>query len=75
MRYKIELRYFSGWDDAGWTEEMGGETKSLVFESLDHAQSALDELFADVKVAVIAGDMDTEEVHNDYRIVPTNDLR
>lgn len=48
---------------------MDGITKPSRFETIHQAQAALDEFFADVKVAVAAGDMDTEEVADDYRIV------
>lgn len=72
MQCKIELRYFYGWDDAGWTEEIGGEIKPLRFETGGQAQAALDELFAEMKAAVVAGNMDTEEVRDDYRIVAVN---
>jgi hypothetical protein len=45
----------------------------LRFETVGQAKAALDELFTDVKVAVIAGNMDTEEAGDDYQIVVTND--
>lgn len=73
MLYKIELRYFYGWDDAGWTEEIDGETRPMRFATAREAQVELDEFFAEVKAAVVAGDMDSEEVHDDYRIVAVND--
>jgi len=73
MRYKIELRYFYGWDDAGWTDATDSEIIPTRFESIHQAQVALDKLFADVKSAVITGDMDVEEVRDDYRIVAVND--
>ena len=69
MHYKIELRYLCGWDDAGWTEEIRGETNPMRFENVEQGQAALDEFFAGVKAAVASGDMDTEEVSEDYRIV------
>ena len=69
MQYKIEVIYTYGWDDAGWTEETDGVTTPLRFETADCAQVALEDFFADVKVAVAAGNMDTEENHNHYRIV------
>ena len=73
MRYKIEMRYSYGWDDAGWTDATDSEIIPTRFESMHYAQVALDELFADVKSAVVAGDMDMEEVRDDYRIVAVND--
>jgi len=72
MHYKIELRYFYGWDDGGWTEEIDGEITPLRFETVGQAQVALDEFFAEVRAAVAAGDLDTEEVRDDYRIAATN---
>ena len=69
MQYKIEVIYTSGWDDAEWTVETDGVTSPLRFETVSSAQAALDEFFADVKAAVAAGNMDTEENHNHYRIV------
>ncbi len=73
MQYKIELKYFYGWDDAGWTEEMAGEMKPLRFKTIRQAQAALEKCFAGVKAAVVAHNMDTEEVRDDYRIVVSND--
>jgi hypothetical protein len=73
MRYKIELRYFYGWDDAGWTDATDSEIIPTRFESIHQAQVALDKLFADVKAAVTADDMDVEEIRDDYRIVAVNE--
>jgi hypothetical protein len=69
MQYKIEVLYTSGWDDAEWTEETDGVTKPMRFETVSHAQADLEEFFANVKAAVAAGNMDTEENRNHYRIV------
>ena len=68
MRYKIELKCVFCWDDAGWTEETDGVTRPLRFATVDEAQEALDKYFAHVKTAVLAGNMDTEAVSDDYRI-------
>ncbi len=73
MLYKIELRYFYGWDDAGWTHETDTETTPMRFRTANEAQAALDEFFAEVKAAVIAGGMDIEEVRTDYRIVESRE--
>lgn len=73
MPYKIELRYFYGWDDAGWTLEADTESTPMRFRTAEEAQAAIDELFADVKAAVAAGNMDAEEVREDYRIVETRE--
>ena len=72
MQYKIELRYSYGWDDADWTEDTDEESKSSRFKTLAQAHTALNEFFANVKAAVVVGDMDTEEDPNDYRIVAVN---
>jgi len=73
MSYKIEVIYTSGWDDAEWTDEMDGVVTPTRFETVEQAQTALDEFFANVKAAVAAGNMDTEEVHDHYRIVEADD--
>ena len=73
MRYRIELKYSNGWDDAGWTDESDEGTRPTRFSSIDAAQMGLDEFFADVKVAVAAGDMNSEAVRSDYRIVEVDD--
>ncbi len=69
MKYRIELRYWHGWRDACWTEEIEGETTPMRFQTIAVAQAALDEFFEGVRVAVRSGDMDTEEVRDDYRVV------
>lgn len=71
MLYKVEMRYFYGWDDAGWEEGDDVEVKPMRFHSRAKAQAELDEFFARVKHEVAAGDWDTEENPNDYRIVET----
>ena len=73
MQYKIEVIYICGWDDAEWTEETDGVTRPLRFETIGNAQAALDEFFAEVKDAVAAGNMDSEENPNHYRIVVANE--
>jgi hypothetical protein len=73
MRFKIELRYFYGWDDANWTEEKNGQTRPLRFWNIEQAQAALAEFFRNVKEAVVAGNMNNEETPHDYRIVAVND--
>ena len=69
MQYKIEAIYTCGWDDACWTEETDGITRPLRFETISNAQTALDIFFANVKAAVVAGNLDTEENPYHYRIV------
>lgn len=75
MLYKVEMRYFYGWDDAGWEECEADdiELKPLRFHSRAAAQTAIDEFFAGIKDAVAAGDWDMEENPRDYRIVETID--
>ena len=68
MQYKIEAVYTYGWDDAGWTEETDGVTRPLRFETSGDAQEALEKFFTNVKAAVTAGSMDTEENRDHYRI-------
>lgn len=68
MRYKVETKYFYGWDDAGWTEETYEGSKPLRFESAREAEAELKSFFANVKAAVASGDMDIEENPGDYRI-------
>lgn len=69
MQYKVEMKYFYGWDDAGWTEETDEASTPLRFETAQQAQAELSDLFTNVKAAVTAGDMDIEENPKDYRIV------
>jgi NTP pyrophosphatase (non-canonical NTP hydrolase) len=69
MQYKVEMKYFYGWDDAGWTEETDEAGTLLRFETVQQAQAELADLFANVKAAVASGDMDIEENPKDYRIV------
>jgi hypothetical protein len=73
MRFKVQVRYTYGWDDAGWTEGVGVESEHLRFQSVNDAQAALEQFFNQVKEAVAAGNTDTEEVREDYRIVATDD--
>jgi len=73
MRYKIELRYFYGWDDACWTDETDEAIEPTRFRTVAEAKVALDEFFADVRAALIVGDMDSEIDRHDYRIVEAND--
>ena len=73
MLFKIELRYFYGWDDANWTDETDCEIRPTRFESIHLAQAALDRLFAEVKAAVVVGHMGSDEIAEDYRIVAVNE--
>src|SRR4051794_24715526 len=58
MQYRIELRYWHGWDDACWSEEINGETRPMRFQNIEEAEVAINEFFAGVRAAVAAGDMD-----------------
>ena len=52
---------------------MDEQIEPLRFPTVNHAQTAIDEFFADVKHALAAGDMDIGEDRDDYRIVAAND--
>ena len=73
MRYQIEMRYSSGWGDAGWSDETDDENQPMRFASPRDAQTALNKFFADVRAAVVSGDMDSEADWADYRIVDARD--
>ena len=72
MEYKIEAFYIYGWDDAEWTQEIEGVTTPLRFQTVADAQKGLDEFFAGISEAVVAGQLDTEENQHHYRIVVAN---
>ena len=69
MPYKIEMRYAFRWDDAEWTVEDENGVKPMRFSSIKDAQQAIDDFFADVRDAVVRGDLDIEEDPEHYRIV------
>lgn len=69
MRYKVEMKYFHGWDDAGWTEDSNEASRPMRFETVRQAQTELNDFFAKVKAAVTSGSMSIEENPKDYRIV------
>ena len=69
MSYRVEMKYFYGWDDAGWTEDSDEASKPMRFETVLQAQAELNDFFAKVMAAITAGDMDIEENPKDYRIV------
>ena len=73
MRYRIDMKYWGGWGDAGWTEEKGGNDNPVRFETVSEAQVALDQFFVGVERAVAAGHMDFEAARNDYRIAAATD--
>lgn len=73
MKYKIECRYLYGWDDAEWTEEFGGIVAPLRFKSTEEARTALNAFFAQIRTAVLEGNLDVEERSEHYRIVPAAD--
>lgn len=72
MRYKVELKYSYGWDDAGWTDEIDGKIQPTRFQNVAEAEVDLLEFLANVKVAVTAGDMQLGHDLEDYRIVKVN---
>ena len=59
--YKVEQEFIYGWDHAPWSENL--------FNSPEEAQAEIDQLIADVKVAVAAGDMIEEYDPEEYRVV------
>ncbi len=67
--YKVEMRLLVGWSDAGWTIEYDSGPRPMRFSSREKAQAEIDELIADVKKAVEAGDMEDEYDPDDYRVV------
>lgn len=69
MKFKIELKYFYGWDDAGWTDNDGAGAQPTRFESATEAQIALEEFFADVAAAVAANGLASGHDRSDYRVV------
>lgn len=68
-RFKVEMRILGGWGDAGWTIEYDSGPRPMRFSSREKAQAEIDELIADVKEAVQAGDMEDEYDPDDYRVV------
>ena len=75
MQYKIEMRYFARWDDAEWADEKDGVDKPTRFQSVHQAQAAIEEFMGEVKQAVVDGNMDSEAVRDDYRIVKVTERR
>ena len=71
--FRVELRYLSGWGDAGWIEANGDGERPLRFGDLFVARRVLAQFFAEVKSAVREGNMDIEEAADDYRIAETDD--
>jgi len=69
MPYKIEIRYAFRWDDAEWTVEDDKGVQPMRFSSIKDAREAIDDFVADVREAVVRGDLDIEEDPDDYRIV------
>lgn len=69
MRYKVEMKYFYGWDDAGWTEDSDEASRPMRFETVHQGQAELNGFFSNVKAAVTSGSMGIEENPKDYRIV------
>jgi hypothetical protein len=69
MRYKIELKYSYGWDDAGWTEEINGEDVPVRYETVAEAQEDIAQFLANVNAAVAAGDMLFGRDAEEYRVV------
>jgi hypothetical protein len=66
MKYKVELYFSYGWDDAGWENDDG----PMRFETEAEAQTEIDELINDVAEAVSLGHMTGNYRREDYRVVP-----
>jgi hypothetical protein len=73
MRYKIELKYTYGWDDAGWTDETRHKVEPVRFASAAEAHLALREYFEFRKAAVADGNMDSDAESSGCRIVESDD--
>ena len=69
MAYKIEMKYFYGWDVAGWIDESDAGSEPTRFFSTKEARAALDEFLTEVKAAVLTGNMGVEANAHDFRIV------
>lgn len=72
MRHEVQTHTIcDGWVNT-WTEEdaAAGLPVKVTFSTRQDAQAELDEFLADVKEAVMAGDMEQEYSPDDYRIVP-----
>ena len=75
MKYKVEMRYAGGWDDAGWTEDNGsGELVPVHFSSIQEAQLAINEHVRDCAEAVAEGNMQDGHEPSDYRAIPVDAL-
>ncbi len=74
MPYKIQMRYSSGWDDAGWTDEKDGKSITTRFQTVAQARTGLVEFVSEISAAVVAGDMSLAHDLDDYRIVPVCSL-
>lgn len=73
MKYRIELLYFYGWDDAGWTDAIDDNVAPVRFDSAREAQAALIEYFTEVDAAIVRGDMAIKCQRQDYRIIAQAD--
>lgn len=71
MKYRIEIKFFSGWGDAGWTDETGFDSQPTRFGTAAEAQAALEQFLADVMCAARAGHVKRPVGRADYRIART----
>lgn len=73
LRYRVEMLFIYGWDDAGWTE--GDETSEypLRFSSVAAAQAEIDDLVRSCDQAVKDGNMQDSHTADEFRVVPAND--
>ncbi len=65
MKYKVEYHFAYGWDDAGWEDD----DQPARFNTVPEAQTAIDELIADIQDAVARGNMIDLETKDNYRVV------
>ena len=69
MSWLVEHRFTYGWDDAGWTTaDLAVGERPLRFDTEAQAIAAIDQLMADVALAVLDGDMVEPYRREDYRV-------
>ena len=66
MIYMVQERFVYGWDDAGWSNDVGPLRFNTVLEAWDE----VDEFLAEANEAFRAGDMTDSYHREDFRVVP-----
>ena len=71
VRYKVEMDFLGGWDDAGWTEWNPGADlpRPMLFLSKEDAYREIRAHCRDCREAVARGDMDEADHLEDFRVV------